>query len=346
MPLTRRQFHRAWPDAGPGGALAVAIMYIAAKFGRVSSVELLLTSGADPVRPWGKTGFTPLHVAAQEGDVENVRLLLRAGVDPDVRNKLKQTALWQVSWQRHQRVVEIANVLIDAGANVDAADTDGWTPLHMAVRHDNRALLESLIRRGANVGARTNRGNTALSLAIIEERHEALRVMMKAGANVNVSNGSDYAPLQTAVWRGEVALVDMLLKHGADANAAVNPVDLPLYLAIQRGHTEIARVLLNAGAKWDVEADGWTAIQRAAREGNVAMVQELIYRGANPTTPSSVAPPALLIAAESGQLPVVSMLVESGIDPNLRWHNWSALRIAGTRKHYPVVDYLRAHGAN
>lgn len=285
-------------------------LHLATKFDHNSIAHLLLASGANPAKPYGKASFTPLHLAAEYGRVD------------------------------------IARMLVENGAPIDAPNTDGWTPLHVAVRYDKRPLMEYLIHRGANVGVRTNQGNTALSLALIEKRYDALRVMINAGANPNVTNANDYAPLQTAVWDGQVDLVDTLLRHGANPNVAVKTVDLPLYLAIQRGHTEIARVLLNAGAKWDVEAEGWTAVQRAASEGNVALVKELIYRGADPRAPSSIAPPPLLIAAERGHLPMVSTLVELGVDPNLQWRNWSALRVAGNRKHYPVIDYLRAHGAS
>jgi ankyrin repeat protein len=287
-----------------------APLHLAARFGRTPIVQLLLTSGANPRTPYHTLRLTPLHIAAEYGRVD------------------------------------IARMLLDSGAIIDAPDRDGWTPLHMAVRNDKRAVAEYLVRLGANVGTLTKNGNTALSLAIIANHPESLRAIINGGGDINVRDGDGWTLLQTSVWSGKMDLLNALLQHGADPNLAADPIQLPLCLAIERGHTEIARVLLNAGAKWDVEADGWTAIQRAAREGNVALVNELIYRGADPRAPSSIAPPPLLIAAERGHLPVVSTLVELGIDPNLRWHDWSALRIAGNRKHYPVIDYLRAHGAN
>jgi ankyrin repeat protein len=353
-------------------------LYLAAKSARVSSVEFLLASGADPARPCGEVGFTPLHIAAEWGRIDVVRVLLKAGVNPDVRDDWKQTPLWRVSRQNGAHFVDIAKVLLDAGATIDAGDKDGWTPVHRAVRNDDQAMLAYLIRRGGNVSALTRNGNTPMSTAIEEHRTDAVRTMIDARANLNARDGSgktplaraasvekfqpfvgmllkagartdirdnnEYTPLQDAVWFGQRAAVEQLLRHGADPNAAVEAVDLPLLLAIQQGHTEIARSLLASGAKWDAEAGGWTAIQRAAWRGHADIVSALIDRGASPLTSSSTVAPTLQVAAGNGQLAVVSMLVKRGVDLNQRWGQWTAVRIARARRHAAIVDYLLAHG--
>lgn len=376
LPLARAALALGSPIDSSGLARGTPL-YQAAKAGRLAVVQLLLDHGADPAARERDRGFTPLHVAGEYGHVEIVRLLLAAGAKPDVRNDWEQTPLWQVSWQKRPTDVAVARLLIDAGATVDAADKDGFTPLLVTARHCNLPLLTYLASRGASLVAVTRRGNTPLSIAITNGSADCVRALARAGADLNASDaegriplleavargdrlavdlllsagarvdvyGRDgYAALQNAAWHGNRDLVTLLLQHHADPNQAPGGSAPPLNLAVQRGHRETVRALVDGGARSDIPFGGYTALQRAAWQGETDMVSAMLDRGANPDPPSPTHPPPIVLAAERGHLAVVSLLVDRGADVNARYEGWTALRAAELRGHAAVVQYVRARG--
>ena len=72
--------------------------------------------------------------------------------------------------------------LLDAGADVEAKNDDGWTPLHAAAWHDNSEALVALLEAGADVNARNNADSTPLSLAKVMGNESAIWELEKAGA--------------------------------------------------------------------------------------------------------------------------------------------------------------------
>jgi ankyrin repeat protein len=106
--------------------------------------------------------------------------------------------------------VRCARILVDAGANVNAHDNEGWTPLHYACRKwDGSALIDFLASRGAELNARNHEGKTALHVAARLERSENVEALLWAGADATIPEAegklpqdlTDFPPIRKALMR-------------------------------------------------------------------------------------------------------------------------------------------------
>ena len=84
----------------------------------------------------------------------------------------------------HARSVEIAEMLLARGANIDANDERGWTPLHLVVNFGHLLLAEYLLAHHAKVNSKDNLGHTPLSLASIAGRERLMTLLLKHGGEV------------------------------------------------------------------------------------------------------------------------------------------------------------------
>ena len=105
---------------------------------------------------------------------------------------------------------------------VNAAEADGMTALHWAVRADDLETTQTLIRAGANVSAANRYGITPLSLAATNGNPIITRTLLKAGANVNAAGPDGETVLMTAARAGNGEVVTALIDRGANVNAAEN----------------------------------------------------------------------------------------------------------------------------
>jgi ankyrin repeat protein len=124
-------------------------LHWAAQEGHVSAAKILTEAGAK-VDPVDSIGFTPLHVAVGEGHTRVVRHLLAEGADVNQRCSAQRdgTLLHLASaWNR----LTTAKALIRAGANVNALDSAGRSPLLFAVKYGHSDMIKLLIKAGAEV---------------------------------------------------------------------------------------------------------------------------------------------------------------------------------------------------
>lgn len=139
-------------------------IFEAAALGNSRRLTELLARDAALVNVVSADGFTPLHLACffrQEG---SARQLLRAGADPAAvaRNKMKVQPLHSAAAACQRAIVEM---LLHAGAPVNAQQQGGWTALHAAVQHGDREMAELLLEYGAEPMLANEEGKTPLDMA-------------------------------------------------------------------------------------------------------------------------------------------------------------------------------------
>lgn len=125
-----------------------------------ASAELLMKAGPDPHSREHGTLRTPLHSAAEGMPTEVVASLLAAGADPDAEDAEGQTPLHRATQGSWRATLEHARMLVAAGADVDAQDTKGRTPLRLACEKDCEELVEVLLDLGADETVEDNDGKT------------------------------------------------------------------------------------------------------------------------------------------------------------------------------------------
>jgi len=146
--------------------------------------------------------------------------------------------------------------LLRAGADTEAMNKYGATPLYMASQNGQSAIVKLLIDAKADVNAVNRNGTAPLSIASAKGRADIAAMLLAAKANVNTANKDGFTPLILASMGGHAKVVKLLLAAGANVNAA-RTLDgvTPLYIASEEGHADVVRLLLDAKADVNVKVN-------------------------------------------------------------------------------------------
>lgn len=222
--------------------------------------------------------------------------------------------------------------------NANAIEPDGTTPLMRAVRQDDLAMAAKLLQAGANVKAANRYGITALYLACINANPAMIERLLKAGADANETGPDGQTALMTVAHTGNVEAARILLAHGANVDATENwRGQTALMWAVGQSHPDMVRELVAHGAdvnkrserqEWKRQVtaeprEKWmpqgalTPLLFAARQGCLECAKILVEKGAhlNSTDLEGVSP--LVLAIINGHYDVAGYLIEKGADVNI-----------------------------
>jgi ankyrin repeat protein len=191
---------------------------------------------------------TPLHVASRCGHADVAQLLLEHGADADARDDSKRTPLLRASEYGH---VNVARVLLEHGADAEARGRvfwgwfQGWRPLEFASYGGHVEVVQVLLEHGADVKGRDDSNCSALHYA---QGEEVARFLLEHGADAGALDSNGRLPLHKAAREGRVGAVRALLEYGMDANARDSINVTPLHLASEGGGPDVARLLLQNGS--------------------------------------------------------------------------------------------------
>ena len=181
-------------------------------------------------------GYTDIHTATKRGQVNRVASLLESGIDPNLKTKtFEKTPLHfflQSGWNDSSK--KVATLLIDAGADINARDHLGGTP-----------LFETILQSRVLVDA--------------DDVNNAVSFLLDRGAEINAKDTFGRTPLHLALLgRGDISLLSLLLDRGADINDRDFSGRTPLNIAIKRNNsTKLFVFLIDRGARLHTYASSY-----------------------------------------------------------------------------------------
>ncbi len=167
---------------------------------------------------------------------------------------------------------------IGKGADVNAANKVGWTPLHYAAVRNKAGAADALLKHGANVDAVTSKKVSSLHFCAQRSYVDTAKVLIKHGANLGLGDVDGWTPLHFAAAKDNLEIAKLLLDSGADVNAVSTRGGTPLHEGAASAGEAVMRLLLERGAKKETKAqNGKTALDYAIELENKAA--EDVLRG-------------------------------------------------------------------
>jgi ankyrin repeat protein len=371
--------------------------YIAAENGNTALLRRLLDAGAD-VNTVDRTGDTLLMAAVRAGKADAVQLLLERGANVNAAEpELGHTVLM---WAVRENNPALVKLLIQRGASVEARTRTGakpaarppgagggshgvgivrsgvppqgeqqptpggMTPLLLAARDGLLAAAEVLIEAKADLNAADPNGLTPLLMAITNKQLDVAQLLVAKGAEVRAADWWGRTPLWAAVEIRNLDLRSGATENGVDRDAAFRLIEALL----SRGVDVNARVkefppqrryMLPLGSLEWVDFTGQTAFIRAAQSGDVPVMRLLLSKGADPAITTLNGTTALMAAAgvnwvigqtfsesPARYLEAVQLCLELGGDVNaVNEMGLAAAHGAANRGSDDVIELLARHGA-
>jgi truncated hemoglobin YjbI len=190
---------RAYLDASPSAHAALLALMIGARDPSLLvhvETAIVTTPSLLHERHFGRT---LLHAAAASGSLAAVELLLRAGASPQVCDSLGHTPLYSLANECLQGGADVVHALVRAGARIDAADgVKRATPLHMAARRGNAEITAALLDNGADIEARDSLGDTPLRRAVNCRQPGVAQLLLQRGADPHSPGSKGLTPFRAA----------------------------------------------------------------------------------------------------------------------------------------------------
>lgn len=243
---------------------AAGITAAASEHGSASDEEL------EEKDSWDRTA---LHLSALAGNLSALDWLLTRGANPEAQWRCQQNALHAAAiTNQHQAI----SCLLELGLESDWPDEFGSTPLMRALECDAIEVAKVLLSAGARLDAENSVQDLPVHFA---QSVPVFELLLAAGCDFNVVSGQGTWPLHRASEAGNAVIVAYLLEHGAQVDLT-STGETALHAAVRSDSLATVATLLDAGANPNApDVDGWTPLF-CLRSPEVARL--LVERGASP----------------------------------------------------------------
>lgn len=288
----------------------IRLMFMRNRFDKSDLVKALIQAGAN-VNATTSGDYTPLHFAASKKDTPH----------------------------------EVIAMLIDNGADMDALNRDGRTPLQGGAFFQSKSVI-TLIEKGADIKKLSSNLSNILHFAVWgSDNNPDLAFLLKQDLDINAQNAQGETPLHTAASRNYIISVRQLCEAGANINARNNEGQTPLHIAVVQSRHEAVVQLCEAGADQAIrDNDGNTAFHRSLRSRDWNLTsQYLLDNGADINARNNNGQTPLHNAASSNAYEAVVKLCEAGANPTIADNNRNtpAATVDPARTNaQQILDYL------
>ncbi|KAJ8684072.1 hypothetical protein QAD02_019864 [Eretmocerus hayati] len=336
-------------------------------------VCLLLKAGAQ-IDFKNRQGLSALFFACESQLETMVDILLQNRANPNLREHRRgsvplhfvagSSRRYTFADDSSNRSVQLAHLLLCAGADVDAVDASGSTSLHVAVDTKDDRLVEVLLAYGARPDVKDECGNTPMHVLMLTAQHNCCyeaRLERIAGmllnkcVSANELNEKLESPLHLAVWQGNRRIVAELLDHGANARALWHASRGSLQFLHESPSCNTPEL---CGPRDSYEA--FTSLNVASALGHLRVVELLIDRLGRDSLESTnltscngggthglAIKTPLYFAIKNGHFDVAKLLLDAGCEVNRSiLHGTTALHVAVTKGNTALTYLLLEHGAN
>ena len=334
--------------------------------GNVGIVQILLEHGADPnisppdeMSSWSRDHLLPpLSLATFCGNNELAMLLIKFGARVDHSDRSGRTALHfaighdkvlsdtrcydsrQIESAKGRPNVSTAELLLSAGADINAMDNTGASPLYLACDGGKTEFVKLLLSRGANPNIEST-DKHPLHAACKGQHYDVVKLLLEFNADMAILDESGKTSLHYALESTESKrniLAQMLLDRGANVNSASENGITPFYISCSKGLRLTVKKMLQCGANVDGNSGKKLPLNVACKNEHLSVVRLLLRNGANPNAQEegdkdsySCSLP-LHIAADKNNTELVELLLR---------HNASidAVGIGGSTALHRAVDH-------
>lgn len=254
--------------------------------------------------------------------VEVAELLIANGADVNARGELGNAPL---HWAASNGYKNLAKLLVNRGADIHVKNDYGRTPLHSAAAFGQTQMARFLLKRGADISAKDQYEHTPLYEAArgMYNKNETVEFLISKGAETNrtiaIILKTGSTPLHEAAEKGETQRIKALIARGDDINALDNRGFTPLHCSVKNGHKDAVELLVSRGANINAMDDmGITPLHAAVSEGHKNIVEFLISKDADVNAEDAFGFTPLSEGVYEGRIDIVELLIRSGADVNVK----------------------------
>ena len=315
-------------------------LFDAVRNNNTEKVNILIEKDASLVHAKDEAKNTPLHHAARIGSNAIIEFLLSKGADINAQNTQLYTPLLEAIQNRNENS---SLLLIEKEADLEKTNIFEQTPLHKAASHNQKRTGELLISKGVSIDPVDRWQRTPfLTVARITGDVDFGKLLLDNGANMNAKDSNNLMALNLAAWKGFNDFIDFLLDNGAEYYSSPRESRWILSSAAECGSIRLFKMVLNKEKELlSDETFSKQIMNTAIQGGSVDIVNLLLSKNIPLYKDTNVYgwTPAHY-AARNGQAEMIRFLHEKEFDLNQR--TLSGKSVYNIAQEYQKVDVIKA----